>query len=84
MKIIDDSDDEYIALSEVEYGNVFKFGEKFYVKVDISLFIDNNRIQYNSSFALSLDNFSIVRFCNDNKTKVIIYEPKEIHLVKKG
>lgn len=84
MKIIDDSDDEYIALSEVEYGKVFKFCEKFYVKVDISVFIDNNRIQYNSSFALSLDNFSIVRFCNDNKTKVIIYEPKEIYLVRKG
>ena len=71
-------------ISEVEYGKVFKFGEKFYVKVDISVFIDNNRIQYNSSFALSLDNFSIVRFCQDNKTKVIIYEPEEIHLVRKG
>ena len=83
MKIIDDGD-EYNVLSEVEYGKVFKFGEKFYVKVDISVFIGNNRIQYNSSFALSLDNFSIVRFCQDNKTKVIIYEPEEIHLVRKG
>lgn len=83
MKIIEDGN-EYNALSEVEYGNMFKFGEKFYVKVDISGFLDNNRIQYNSSFALSLDNFSIVRFCNDNKIKVIIYEPKEIYLVRKG
>ena len=83
MKIIEDGD-EYNALSEVEYGKMFKFSEKFYVKVDISGFLDNNRIQYNSSFALSLDNFSIVRFCNDNKIKVIIYEPKEMHLVKKG
>lgn len=83
MKIIEDGN-EYIALSDVEYGNVFKFDGKFYVKVDISGFIDNNRIQYNSSFAMSLDNFLIVRFCNDNKIKVIIYESKEIHLVRKG
>lgn len=82
MKIIDDSN-EYISLSEVEYGNVFKFGEKFYVKVDISAFTDS-RIQYNGSFALSLDNFSIVRFVKDDKTKAIIYEPKEMHLVRKG
>ena len=82
MKIIDDSD-EYIPLSKVEYGNVFKFGEKFYVKVDISAFTDS-RIQYNGSFALSLDNFSIVRFVTEDKTKAIIYEPKEMHLVRKG
>jgi hypothetical protein len=82
MKIIEDND-EYIALSEVEYGNVFKFGEKFYVKVDISAFTDS-RIQYNGSFALSLDNFSIVRFVKDDKAKAIIYEPQEMHLVRKG
>ncbi len=81
MKIIEDND-EYIALSEVEYGNVFKFGEKFYVKVDISAYTDC--CYYNGSFALTLDNFSIVRFVEDNKTKVIIYEPKEMHLVRKG
>lgn len=83
MKIIIEDNDEYIALSEVEYGNVFKVGEKFYVKVDISAFTDS-RIQYNGSFALSLDNFSIVLFVNDDRTKAIIYEPKEIYLDRKG
>jgi hypothetical protein len=80
MKIIEDND-EYIALSEVKYGNVFKVGEKFYVKVNISAFTDSQ--QY-GSFALSLDNFSIVRFSKDDKTKAIIYEPQEMHLIRKG
>ncbi len=82
MKIIDDSD-EYIALSEVKYGNVFKFGEKFYVKINMSAFTDSHFL-YNSLFALALDNFSIVRFAKDDKAKTIIYEPQEMHLVRKG
>lgn len=57
--------------------------KKFYVKVDISAFTDS-KIQYNGTFALSLDNFSIVRFVKDDKTKAIIYEPQEMHLVRKG
>ena len=40
--------------------------------------------QQYGSFALSLDNFSIVRFSKDDKTKAIIYEPQEMHLIRKG
>ena len=82
MKIIDDSD-EYITLSELKYGDVFKFGEKFYVKINISAFTDSN-IQYKGEFAaISLNDFSIVRFVNSEKTSVNIYDVKEIHIVRK-
>ena len=82
MKMIEDNDG-YVALSEVESGNVFKFVEDFYVDVGISAFTDSS-ILYNGSFALSLDNFSIFRLVDDAKAKAIIYEPQEMHLVRKG
>lgn len=82
MKIFDDSD-EYIAISKIEYGDVFKFDKEFYMKVDISEFTDS-RYNDGSSFALSLDRFLIVRFIKDIEVKTTFYEPKEMHLVRKG